>query len=61
MVVKRRITSFAAMEDAESLEEVCDLIEAGHLRPVIDSEYPLEQAAEALALVKAVGPPERSW
>ncbi len=52
LVAKQRITSFVAKEDAETLEELRDLIEAGHLKPVIDSEYRLERAAEAVALVK---------
>ena len=56
LVAKQRITSFVAKEDTATLEELCDLIEAGHLRPVIDSQYPLEQAADAVALVKAGRP-----
>lgn len=52
LVVKERITSFVADEDTETLEELRDLIEAGHLNPVIDSRYSLERAAEAVALVK---------
>ncbi|HYN57802.1 MAG TPA: NAD(P)-dependent alcohol dehydrogenase [Motilibacterales bacterium] len=52
LVSKQRITLFVADEDTASLDELRDLIEAGHLRPVIDSEYPLERAGEAVALVK---------
>ncbi len=52
LVSKQRITLFVADEDTASLNELRDLIEAGHIRPVIDSEYPLERAAEAVALVK---------
>ena len=52
LVTKQRITLFVATEDTATLDELRDLIEAGHLRPVIDSEYPLERAAEAVALVK---------
>ena len=52
VVAKQRITQFVAKEDTATLDELRDLIEAGHLRPVIDSQYPLEQAAEAVALVK---------
>ena len=52
LVAKQRITLFVAKEDTATLDELRDLIEAGHVRPVIDSEYPLERAAEAVALVK---------
>ena len=45
------------MEDTATLDELRDLIEAGHVRPVIDSEYPLQRAAEVVALVKAGRPP----
>lgn len=52
LVAKQRITSFVAKEDTETLDELRDLIEAGHVTPVIDSEYPLERTPEAVALVK---------
>ncbi len=52
LVRRQRITSFVTKEDAATLEELRGLIEAGHLRPVIDSEYPLERAADAVALVR---------
>lgn len=52
LVTKQRISSFVAKEDTETLEELRALIEAGHLKPVIDSRYPLSEAAEAVALVK---------
>lgn len=52
LVSGQRITSFVAREDTATLEELRGLIEAGRIRPVIDSEYPLEQAADAVALVK---------
>ena len=52
LVAKQRITSFVAHEDTESLDALRDLIQAGHLTPVIDSQYPLERAADAVALVK---------
>jgi NADPH:quinone reductase-like Zn-dependent oxidoreductase len=52
LVAKQRITSFVAKEDAETLEELRDLIEAAQIKPVIDSEYPLERTADAIALVK---------
>jgi NADPH:quinone reductase-like Zn-dependent oxidoreductase len=52
LVTKQRITLFVANEDTATLDELRDLIEAGHIRPIIDSTYPLERAAEAVALVK---------
>jgi len=52
VVGKQRITSFVAEEDTATLDELREMIEAGHLRPVIDSEYPLERAGDAVALVK---------
>jgi NADPH:quinone reductase-like Zn-dependent oxidoreductase len=52
LVTKERITLFVANEDTATLDELRDLIEAGHIWPVIDSEFPLERAAEAVALVK---------
>ncbi len=52
LVSTQRITSFVATEDTATLDELRALIEAGQLRPVIDSQYPLERAADAVALVK---------
>jgi NADPH:quinone reductase-like Zn-dependent oxidoreductase len=52
LVTKQRITSFVAKEDTATLDELRVLIEEGHLRPVIDSEYPLERAADAVTVVK---------
>lgn len=51
-VGKQRITSYVAKVDAATLDELRDLIEAAQIKPVIDSEYPWEQAADAIALVK---------
>jgi NADPH:quinone reductase-like Zn-dependent oxidoreductase len=52
VVAKQRITSYAAQEDSATLEELRELIETDQIKLVIDSEYPLERAAEAIALVK---------
>ena len=52
MLVAQTLKAFVATETTEALDEIRDLIEAGHLRPVIDSRYPLPQAADAVALVK---------
>jgi NADPH:quinone reductase-like Zn-dependent oxidoreductase len=43
---KKVITEFAR-ETSEELVHLRELIEAGHLRSVIDRSYPLEQAAES--------------
>jgi NADPH:quinone reductase-like Zn-dependent oxidoreductase len=40
--------SFTSRPKQEYLRELRDLVEAGHLRPVIDRTYPLEQAAAAI-------------
>lgn len=52
LVTQQQIAAFVAKEDTATLDELRALIEAGHLHPVIDSEYPLDRAAEAIALVK---------
>jgi NADPH:quinone reductase-like Zn-dependent oxidoreductase len=52
LITQQRIGSFVAKEDTATMDELRDLIEAGHLYPVIDAEYPLERAADAVALVK---------
>lgn len=52
LVARQRITTFVAKEDTASLDELRDLIEAGRIAPVIDSQFPLEQAADAVALVR---------
>lgn len=52
LVTKQRITSFVAKENTATLDELRGRIEAGYLKPIIDSEYPLERAAEAVSLVK---------
>ena len=53
LIAKQRVTSFVAHEDnTETLEELRGLIEEDRLEPVIDSEHPLERAAEAVALVR---------
>jgi NADPH:quinone reductase-like Zn-dependent oxidoreductase len=52
LITKQGITSFTARVDTETLEELCGLIETGRLKPVIDSVYPLDRAAESVALVR---------
>ncbi len=48
--------SFTAKVTAQALKEVGDLIESGHLTPVIDRAYPLIQAAAAVGLVEEGSP-----
>lgn len=52
LVVKQRLTPLVAKETTVALDELRTLIDSGHVRPVIDSEYPLARTDEALALVK---------
>lgn len=44
---KHRIISGVAGESAESIKTLADMVASGTLRPVIDSRFPLEQAAAA--------------
>jgi NADPH:quinone reductase-like Zn-dependent oxidoreductase len=44
----RRVKVFTAWAKAEDLQELEDLVEAGALRPVLDRQYPLWEAPEAL-------------
>jgi len=50
------LKSFTAKVTAQSLQEVGDLIEAGHITTVIDRTYPLTEAATAVALVEKGSP-----
>jgi NADPH:quinone reductase-like Zn-dependent oxidoreductase len=50
------LKSFTAKVTAEALTEVGDLIESGHITPVIDRTYPLTEAAAAVALVEQGSP-----
>ncbi len=43
---------FVTEETTETFDELRDLIEAGHVRSVIDSEHPVERAGGGVALVK---------
>lgn len=52
VVIRNRITSFVAREDTQTLDELRGLIEEDRLKPVIDSELPLDRAADAVARVK---------
>jgi NADPH:quinone reductase-like Zn-dependent oxidoreductase len=52
VVSKRRIVALVADETTAALDELRDLIDAGHVHPVLDATFPLDRAAEALTLVK---------
>jgi NADPH:quinone reductase-like Zn-dependent oxidoreductase len=44
----KRVVQFSHVPRAEDLVAMTDLFEAGKVRPVIDSRYPLSEAAEAV-------------
>jgi NADPH:quinone reductase-like Zn-dependent oxidoreductase len=51
--VSPRLTAFVAEEDATHLERLADLVENGHVTPVIDRRFPLPQAAEAIRYLES--------
>ncbi|MDW3215635.1 MAG: NAD(P)-dependent alcohol dehydrogenase [Ilumatobacteraceae bacterium] len=48
LVTRRRLTTFVAREDAAHLERLADLVETGHVTPVVDRTFPLTDAADAI-------------
>ena len=50
------LKSFTAKVTAQALTEVGDLIQSGHITPVIDRAYPLIEAAAAVARVEKGSP-----
>jgi len=50
--VGQTLKAFNAKETTEALDELTELIEAGHLTPVIDRNFPLSEGAQAIALVE---------
>ncbi len=44
---KKKIKTGTADESAENLNSLCEWIENGKLKPVIDKVYPLSQTADA--------------
>lgn len=46
--VRQELTTFVAAEDHAHLQRLAALVEDGHLRPVIDTTYPLESTPEAI-------------
>ena len=55
-LARQTLKSFTAKVTAQALQEVGDLIESGHLTPVIDRTYPLTDAAAAVRLVEEGSP-----
>ena len=45
---RQRLTTFVATEDASHLERLADLVENGHVNPLIDRPFPLAEAADAI-------------
>ena len=56
VVAGQTLKSFTAKVTAPALQEVGDLIESGHITPVIDRAYPLTEAAAAVQLVEEGSP-----
>ena len=48
-----RMRSMMARPNPKDLERLCELLESGELRPVVDRVFPLEQAADALRHLEA--------
>jgi NADPH:quinone reductase-like Zn-dependent oxidoreductase len=55
-LVGQTLKSFTARVTTPALKEVGDLIESGHITPVIDRAYPFAEAAAAVELVEEGSP-----
>lgn len=49
LATRQRLTTFVAREDAAHLERLADLVETGHVIPVVDRSYSLAGAADAIS------------
>ena len=58
--VGQTLKAFTAAVTAEVLDEIKDLVETGHLVPVIGRSFPLAQAAAAVQLVEEGSPPGKA-
>ena len=56
MFVRQTLKSFVADENTETLDELREMIDSGHEKPVIARSFPLEQAAAAVSLVESGHP-----
>jgi NADPH:quinone reductase-like Zn-dependent oxidoreductase len=50
-VLRQRVTFFVAQDSLDDLAYLCDLVDAGRLRPAIDRTYPLVEGREAVRYV----------
>ena len=48
LFVRQRLTNFLAKQRSSDLDRLTDLIEKGHLRPAVETTFPLAHAAEAI-------------
>ncbi len=48
LVTRQRLTTFVAREDSAHLERLADLVETGHVTPVVDRTFPLHDTADAI-------------
>jgi NADPH:quinone reductase-like Zn-dependent oxidoreductase len=55
-LARQTLKPFNAKVTTQALTEIADLIEAGHIIPVIDRTYPLTEAAAAITLVESGSP-----
>ena len=53
LVTRQRLTTFVAREDAGHLERLADLVETGHVTPVVDRTYPLAESADAITRLES--------
>lgn len=56
LFVSQSLKTFTAIESAEFLDEVREMIEAGHVRPVIDSIHPIAETGRAIEIVEHGSP-----
>jgi len=50
-LVSQRLRAFISKESSDDLEVLRQFVEAGHLTPVIDRTYPLNETADAIAYI----------
>lgn len=48
LVTRQRLTTFVAREDAPHLERLAELVQTGHVTPIVDRSFPLAEAADAI-------------
>ncbi len=55
LVIRQRFTNFVAKQRAADLERLGALVEGGHVTPVVDRTYRLDQVAEAMRYLEDGG------